>query len=118
MSVAIHFAAKVSVSETTKRASPRAARKEFTFATRSDSSASMLAAALGIAAGHATNKQAMSAADTKTRADLTGNNPSSTARHHVWAHPSQRRVFGSDAVLRLERDSCEQQSVLSPARPL
>jgi hypothetical protein len=38
----------------------------------------MLAAALGNAAGHATNKQAISAADIKIRAEPTENNPSST----------------------------------------
>ena len=77
MSVAIHFEANVSVSETTKRASPRAARNEFTAVTRSDSCASRLAAALGLEPGRATSRQAVRAAQMRLRGcgDVTSDTP-------------------------------------------
>jgi len=76
MSVAIHFAAKVSVSDRERRARPREARKEFTTDTRSDSCASRLAAAVGSAPGQATSKQAMRTAATRTRGAASVDNPS------------------------------------------
>src|SRR6185436_20034647 len=76
MSVAIHLAAKVSVSERDRRARPREARKEFTTETRSDSCASRLAAATGSAPGQATSKEAMRAAATRTRDAANVDNPS------------------------------------------
>src|SRR5688572_4590646 len=67
MSVAIHLEAKVSVSDTARRARPRPLRKLLTAVTRSDSCASRLAAALGTEAGHATSKQAIRAAEMTIR---------------------------------------------------
>src|SRR6185436_87863 len=131
MSVAIHLAAKVSVSERDRRARPREARKEFTTETRSDSCASRLAAAVGSAPGQATSKQAMRAAAAKTRGAANVDNPSppqpvlksglagSTMPVRLWCgYPLIRVVREQRDITPLARSLARYRSPTIPETPI